>query len=66
MKLDFPPSTLDPTWYAIEWAAWIISAILIVWMIYDWIKTDSTTSEAMLTSSREGEIEAVSEKHEVR
>jgi hypothetical protein len=30
-------------------------------MIADWIKTDSTYSEDVLTSSREGELEAMSE-----
>jgi hypothetical protein len=34
-------------------------------MLYDWIKTDTTYSEAQLTSSREGEIEAISEKHKL-
>jgi hypothetical protein len=34
-------------------------------MIYDWIKTDGKYTEAQLTSSREGEIEAISEKHKI-
>jgi hypothetical protein len=52
-------------WMTIANAGWLISAALAVWMIYDWYKTDSTYSEATLTSSREGEIEAVAEKHKV-
>lgn len=43
---------------------WGISAVLALWMIFDWIKIDSTYSSEALTSSREGEIEAVSEKHQ--
>jgi hypothetical protein len=50
-------------WNIITLSAWIISAVLAVWMLYDWIKTDRSYSEAELTSSREGEIEAVAEKH---
>ena len=34
------------------------------WCI-DWIKTDRAYTEEQLTSSREGEIEALSEKHKV-
>ncbi len=52
-------------WNTIANIGWALSAALALWMIYDWWKTDSTYSEATLTSSREGEIEAVSEKHKV-
>jgi len=52
-------------WIGFVYAAWVISAALVVWMIFDWIKTDRSYSEAELTSSREGEIEAISEKHKV-
>ena len=66
MEFSFPwPSTADPTWFYLEWASWIISGLLIAWMLIDWMRTDSGTSEDMLTSSREGEIEAVSEKHKI-
>ena len=34
-------------------------------MLYDWFKTDTTYSEETLTSSREGEIEAMTENHKV-
>jgi hypothetical protein len=30
-------------------------------MVIDWLKTDSTYSEEVLTSSREGELEAMTE-----
>ena len=52
-------------WSFISLASWVISAVLVIWMVYDWLKTDRTHSEADLTSSREGEIEAISEKHKV-
>jgi hypothetical protein len=49
------------TWNIIEYGAWALSALFGVLMIADWIKTDSTYSEEVLTSSREGELEAMSE-----
>ncbi len=49
------------TWNIIEYGAWALSALFGVLMIADWIKTDSTNSEEVLTSSREGELEAMSE-----
>ena len=52
-------------WTIIADASWGISGLLVLWMIYDWIKTDSAHSEAELTSSREGEIEALSEQHKI-
>jgi hypothetical protein len=52
-------------WVAFTYLAWFVSGALVLWMIYDWIKTDKKYSEAQLTSSREGEIEALSEKHDI-
>jgi hypothetical protein len=52
-------------WTVISYLAWGISAALAVWMLLDWMQTDSQFSEEQLTSSREGEIEALSEKHEL-
>ena len=52
-------------WNIIAVSAWVISAVLVLWMLYDWINTDRSYSEAELTSSREGEIEALSEKHRI-
>jgi hypothetical protein len=52
-------------WFTLSYIAWAISAALVLWMAYDWFKTDTTYSEDQLTSSREGEIEAVQEKHKV-
>ncbi|MER9648242.1 hypothetical protein [Mesorhizobium sp. M0199] len=52
-------------WVALSYACWSISIVLALWMLYDWFKIDTTYSEEMLTSSREGELEAVSEKHRI-
>jgi hypothetical protein len=52
-------------WMTVVNIGWGISALLILWMVFDWFKTDSSYSEATLTSSREGEIEATSEKHKL-
>jgi hypothetical protein len=52
-------------WMTIANIGWLLSALLAVWMIYDWFRTDSSYSESELTSSREGEIEAMTEKHKI-
>lgn len=52
-------------WNYAEYAAWAISALLGLWIVVDWLKTDTTYSEDVLTSSREGEVEAVTEKHKI-
>ena len=41
----------------LEYAAWGLSALFGLWMLFNLIKTDSTYSEDLLTSSREGEID---------
>ena len=53
-------------WITISYISWAVSAVLGAWMLWDWYKTDSEYSEEVLTSSREGESEAVSEKHQLR
>jgi hypothetical protein len=50
-------------WFTLSYAAWGISAALVLWMLFDWFKTDTNYSEDVLTSSREGEIEAIAEEH---
>ena len=52
-------------WITISYLCRAVSAVLAAWMLFDWYKTDTTYSEEMLTSSREGEIEAASEKHKL-
>lgn len=41
----------------LELAAWVISALLGLWMLIDMIRTNANYSEDVLLSSREGEIE---------
>ena len=52
-------------WNAVANIGWAVAAVLVIWMVYDWFRTDTSYSEEVLTSSREGEIEAVQEKHKV-
>jgi hypothetical protein len=49
------------TWQIIEYAAWALSAIFGILIVLDWIRTDTTYSEEVLTSSREGELEAMTQ-----
>lgn len=48
-------------WQIIEYAAWALSVLFAVLIVVDWIRTDTTYSEEVLTSSREGELEAMTE-----
>jgi hypothetical protein len=50
-------------WNYLEDAAWVLSALFGLYIVIDWLKTDSTYSEEVLTSSREGELEAMTEEH---
>lgn len=43
----------------LEYAAWGISALLGLFMLFDLIRTNRAYSEDLLTSSKEGEIEDV-------
>jgi hypothetical protein len=43
----------------LEYAAWGLSGIIGVWLLFDLLKTDRSYSEEFLTSSREGEIDDV-------
>ena len=49
-------------WNYLEYAAWALSALLGLLMILEWIKTDTSYSEEFLSSSREGELEAMTEE----
>ena len=49
-------------WQIIEMAAWGLSALFGLHMLWDWYSTDTSYSEDVLTSSREGEIEAMTEE----
>jgi hypothetical protein len=47
-------------WTGVLYLCWGASALLGAWMLFDWLKVDSSYSEEVLTSSREGEIEDLS------
>ena len=49
-------------WTFLEYAAWALSALFAVLIVIDWIRIDSNYDEEVLTSSREGEIEALTEE----
>jgi hypothetical protein len=50
-------------WNYMEYGAWALSAAFGLYIVIDWMRTDSTYSEEVLTSSREGELEAMTEEH---
>jgi hypothetical protein len=52
-------------WNFLEYAAWGLSGIFGLIIVTDWIKTDSTYSDDVLLSSREGELEAMTEEHKI-
>ena len=51
------------TWNYLEYVAWGLSIVFGALLLFDWLRTDRNYSEDLLTSSREGEIEATQEKH---
>lgn len=52
-------------WTFLEYAAWALSALFGVLMLYDMVRIDTTYDNELLTSSREGEIEAAAERHTI-
>jgi hypothetical protein len=52
-------------WVGLEYAAWALSAAFGLYIVIDWLRTDATYPEELLTSSREGEIEAMTEEHRI-
>ncbi|WP_353643248.1 hypothetical protein [Mesorhizobium sp. WSM2239] len=53
------------TWNILEYVAWALSAMFGVLMLIDLVRIDTTYDNELLTSSREGEIEATAERHEI-
>jgi hypothetical protein len=41
-------------WSILEWIAWALSAIMLVWMVVDAFKVGQQFSEEQLLSSKEG------------
>lgn len=52
-------------WNILEYAAWALSALFALLMLVDLARVDSTYSDDVLTSSREGEIEVTQERHQI-
>ena len=52
-------------WIGMEYAAWALSAAFGLYIVIDWLRTDAAYPEEVLTSSREGEIEAMTEEHRI-
>jgi hypothetical protein len=52
-------------WNILEYAAWALSAIFAILMLYDLVRVDTTFNNDLLTSSREGEIELTQERHQI-
>lgn len=52
-------------WNVLEYLAWLLSAVFAAVLVYDLFRVDSTYSNDLLTSSREGEIELTQERHEI-
>jgi len=52
-------------WNVLEYAAWALAALFAVLMVADMIRVDTTYSNDLLTSSREGEIERTQELHDI-
>lgn len=48
-------------WNYAEYAAWALAAFFGLYIVVDWLRTDAAYSEEVLTSSREGELEAMTE-----
>ncbi|PIV78715.1 MAG: hypothetical protein COW54_07890 [Rhodobacteraceae bacterium CG17_big_fil_post_rev_8_21_14_2_50_63_15] len=48
-------------WNVLEYVAWGASVLFGFFILYDWFVTNSRYSEEVLTSSREGELEAMTE-----
>ena len=41
-------------WDMLGWAAWIISAAIFAWILWDFFMVNTKYDEGLLTSSREG------------
>lgn len=41
-------------WEISGWVAWIVSAIIFVWLVWDFFRINLKYSESLLLSSREG------------
>ena len=52
-------------WNVLEYGAWAVSVLLLGWMLLDALQVNRDYDEDLLTSSCEGELEGISEKHDI-
>jgi hypothetical protein len=52
-------------WNILEYLAWALAILFAALMLIDLARVDSTYDNDLLTSSREGEIEATQERHQI-
>lgn len=52
-------------WNILEYAAWALSVVICAWLLMDAVRVNRDFDEDLLTSSREGELEQVSEEHKL-
>lgn len=52
-------------WNILEYLAWGLSIMFGALLLLDLVRIDTTYDNALLTSSREGEIEATQERHTI-
>ncbi|WP_193407075.1 hypothetical protein [Methyloceanibacter methanicus] len=52
-------------WNILEYAAWGLAGLLLLWMLFDAVQVNRDFDEELLTSSREGELEDETERHEL-
>jgi hypothetical protein len=52
-------------WNILEYLAWALSIMFGALLLLDLVRIDTTYDNDLLTSSREGEIEATQERHTI-
>ena len=53
-------------WASLGWIAWALSAVLILWMVWDFLKVNRSFGEDVLLSSREGVDELFADSGKAR
>ena len=53
-------------WASLGWISWAVSAVLILWMVWDFFTVNRSFGEDVLLSSREGVDELFAESSKAR
>ena len=53
-------------WASLGWISWAVSAVLILWMVWDFLKVNRSFGEDVLLSSREGVDELFADSRKAR